>query len=247
MIELIIISVAIIALLLLCHCIKNDPTGRNSGDYYNPATERRYVTSPPSDYYNSQRCAYQSGTIQNRSAPSHRKRNNSTPLHGIIQHVVKVFETQRQQNYQFAVLFLSSETNITRRVQYRTKSGIVDSSNATNRSSPTFPLDRDVCNYITARPDGRDHAEKLIMDKFHLLLRDRSCRSIVLYTWLLPCKGCTRRIRETLGPYAKDYNITVVYTYSLKGEDDPKEIEEELRLSGITLKQEAYDEDLEEA
>ncbi len=174
---------------------------------------------------------------------------NPGSLHGIIQHVVKDFERQRLQNYQFAVLFLSSETNITRRVQYRTSRGIVNSSNATNRRYPTFPLDRDLCNYITARPDYGGHAEKLIMDRFHLLLRDRSCRSIVLYTWLLPCKGCTRRIRETLGPYANEYNITVVYTSEGQGSfrGDPKEIEKELRLSGITLKHETYDQYLREA
>ena len=176
---------------------------------------------------------------------------SSTPLHSVIQHAVKVFEKQRQQKYQFAVLFLSSETNITRRIQYRTKDGIVDLCKTTDREHPTFPLDEDLYNYITARPDGGDHAEDLIMNKFYSLLRNylkkQSCRSIILYTWLLPCKRCTHRIKQRLGPYAKKHNITVVYTCEGEEGVHPELIEEELSLSGITLKQETYDEYLEEA
>ena len=79
------------------------------------------------------------------------------------EHVGQLFQNQSRDNdEQFAVLFLASESDYTKTV-FRMAAGPVNTpSTATNNAYPIFPPNSsDLCNYIVARNDGPDHAETL--------------------------------------------------------------------------------------
>lgn len=150
-------------------------------------------------------------------------------FHEFVQRVVYLFEQQRSKwQYQFAVLFLTPLPilNITaENMIFRTQTGEVSTpSEATNSESLMFPPDHNLCNYMTARPHGRCHAEVRLMDNLETLLSTYKslgithCQSIVLYTWLLPCLHCAEHIIRTLQDYIieREYEVTVIYTCKQK-------------------------------
>ena len=162
----------------------------------------------------AQACVYatsRSGSVQHKA----------TEYHNLTQRVVKLFKTQRQEKHQFAVLFLSSQDYIAD-VAFQTKTGPVYSpEEATDSSKPIFPLDRDLHNFVTARPHRKwyacrkRHAEEQLLDKFDLLKtsfessRFNRCRTVVLFTWILPCKKCTTQIINKLG--GRGHKVIVIY------------------------------------
>ena len=91
--------------------------------------------------------------------------------HDFIQKVTDKFKGQRL-NCHFSVLFLSPKAPIEAALM-DIKENILDCSyQTTDKTTPTFPANKNLCDYITARPDGlihASHAEKLIMDKFFVL------------------------------------------------------------------------------
>lgn len=178
------------------------------------------------------------------------RRSAYTLFHQFIQKVIRWFEKQRRVNYQFAVLFLSSqynEENIANEMRFRTTNGMCNRNNATDSRYSTFPPSKELCNYITARPseDGR-HAEKLILDNFEKLFwnyrNNYNLKSIVLYTWLLPCKTCQEQIVRVLRPHVSYCNVMVVY--SSEGQQNSHQVQSVcngFEQAGITVKLERCD------
>lgn len=117
---------------------------------------------------------------------------------------INLFHQQRNAasgEHQFAVLFLSSDINHT--TLFQTRDGMVGfPAAATINATPTYPPAKKFCNYVTARSEGPNHAEKLLMNRFSTLLMSYTslgmpeCISIVLYTWLLPCLYCKRESKH---------------------------------------------------
>ena len=151
-----------------------------------------------------------------------------TQHHSLTQRVIELFKTQRIEKHQFAVLFLSSQDYIAD-VTFQTKTGPVYSpEEATDSTEPVFPPDYNLHNFVTARPlqdfnaNRKIHAEEQLLDKFDLLKTSfessgiNTCRTVVLFTWLLPCKKCTTRIINELGWRG----LKVIVIYIIKHEKD---------------------------
>ena len=138
----------------------------------------------------------------------------------MVQRMVPLFEKQREKNYQFAVLYLSSERKLSiENTKFRTRLGeVIDSYEATDCSKSTFPQDDNLGNFIAGRPKAQHHAEKKILNRFEKLWgcynssNSEPCHHIVLYTWMLPCNYCKDEIIRVLGPHSKECQITVVFT-----------------------------------
>ena len=120
----------------------------------------------------------------------------------IIEKVISVFHWQRQERDQFAVLIFTEENNLSKMEYTRFKP--CDpcawcNTPLVNNNYPYFPRG-DLGNYLVARPDEGRHCEKIIFHQIHLLqdayrrVHPRGPRCIILYSWLLPCSGCTREI-----------------------------------------------------
>jgi deoxycytidylate deaminase len=153
--------------------------------------------------------------------------------HEFVQRIVPLFEQQRnimRKQYQFAVLFPSphrvQDINA-HNVIFQTQGCVVRTpSDAINTGQFRFPLDDMLCNYMTARPTRKYHAEVKLMEKFETLLNackyNTQCRSIVLYSWLLPCHPCAELLIQKLQKYMDAFEIAVIYTSKqrdLKDED----------------------------
>ena len=120
----------------------------------------------------------------------------------IIEKVISVFHWQRQERDQFAVLIFTEESNLSKMEYTRFKPCDPRARCNTplvNNNYPCFPRG-DLGNYLVARPDEGRHCEKIIFCQIHLLqkayrrVHPRGPRCIILYSWLLPCSGCTREI-----------------------------------------------------
>ncbi len=169
-----------------------------------------------------------------------------------IQNLVSTFEKQRKNHmYQFAVLFISpyQDINTDNGIFQITKMGESGDYEATDSDCPTFPPDQDLGNYITARPDQPDHAETLLLDRFRALWARnwQACRTILLYTWLLPCNNCTKEIIRILGPCTSICQVIVVYTSTMRYMPVAQQRENirKLKAAGIAVKKEGYDKRLE--
>ena len=122
----------------------------------------------------------------------------------------------------------------------------------TDNRSATHPPDDAMGNYIIARPDEVDHAESLLLGRFHRFWSLRTnfdasllpIRSILLYTWLLPCIRCAQEIIRVLEPYSQHQQVIVVYTATMRDVDAGTEsaITGGLELAGITVIKKDYDE-----
>ena len=169
----------------------------------------------------------------------HRDAAEVEPIDGtFVDDVVRTFEGQRIQGYQFAVLVLSPECQVTLRH--------MPAYAMTNSSSPTHPPDHTLQNYIVARPDG-DHAEVLLLQRFPTLLARNTpgCQSIVLYSWFLPCQDCAEKIACVLGQCTTTHRVTVVYTSTLtKNEDKDRKYIGIMEAAGIAVRKCEYNHEL---
>ena len=167
-------------------------------------------------------------------------------LHGFVETVVQTFKHQRKHGYQFAVLLLLPH-RISRKFVLLTQSG--EATEATNCSYPSYPLEKDVCNFIVARPDNYIHAEVLLLRQISSLMRRNieQCRTIVLYTWLFPCDNCKQEIINALKVYTKKYRVVLMYTSRMREMHDSEvmDITLELQKAGIEVRKETYDHKLE--
>lgn len=176
-----------------------------------------------------------------------------SPFHEFIQKVIDKFEDQRHGDYaefQFAVLFLSSDKTIKQLCDNMEFRNTHSSHLLTDSNCKTFPPDANIYNYVTARPHkshGNEHAihaEDLLLGKLDTLMNafgESRCQTIVLYTWLLPCKSCKKKIVKKLGHLA---NKRVILAYTSKMLDmeqrDADKIEEDLKSAGIDVRKEWY-------
>ena len=109
----------------------------------------------------------------------------------LMKSVIKTFQAQRKEaEYQFAVLFLSAYRRF-EKISSNTDFLAVNSKN-TDRKSRTFPPDDKLSNYVTAGPQGPDHAEAILLGKLNTLTEKYGEQKYVLYTWLLPCDSRIR-------------------------------------------------------
>ena len=106
--------------------------------------------------------------------------------------VIRLFHGQRLGGDQFAVLIFTAESRLNRMggMQFQPSDPLV------NNMYSYFPRNN-LGNYIVARPDEGRHCEKIIFYQKHLLqdvCRNVNPRCIILYSWILPCTGCTNEI-----------------------------------------------------
>lgn len=173
-------------------------------------------------------------------------------LHEFIKKLVNTFHDQRKPGrFEFAVLLLSPGRNITDliNVEFRIGKGKVNTGClATDKYAPVFPVrDRDLCNYVTSRPDSGNHAESLILFRLNKLMyqyeikNQPKCQTILLYTTLSPCSSCKTEIIRTLGPFVESHRVMVIYTvpYTKNDPNDTTEHDEvvqELKEAGIEVR-----------
>ena len=133
----------------------------------------------------------------------------------LVKILVKKFKTQRQsQKSEFAVLFLLPSLHLSDWIQT-----IGTEHYETNNKYHSVPnTDDALTNYITARPGGNCDAEVNILNRLDQLMSQYELKNfpyfktILLYTWLPPCKNCTQAIKKNLGHYASTHRVVVIYT-----------------------------------
>ena len=146
-----------------------------------------------------------------------------------VEDVVSIFKDQRKR-CQFAVLILSSECQVTLRNMLHADGKMTDNS------TPTYPPDIYLDNYIVSRPDRGSDAEILLLRRFPTLLKyNTQCQSIVLYSWLLPCLRCAEEIAHVLGQYTTTHRVTVVYTSTARMETEEEENTAIMKNAGIKV------------
>ena len=167
----------------------------------------------------------------------------SSEFNQVIRHLIDLFKHQRRRKFQFSVLYLSPHEHIsTETLSFQTRKGEVTTpKEATDRDSKIFPQGGMSFNYLTARPDGEDHAEALIMARFDSFMRSymqrgMPCKTILLFTWILPCDSCKDCILQHLNKHLKQVKVVLVYvTGGEKDEDSEKDTIHELESAGITV------------
>lgn len=172
-------------------------------------------------------------------------RSNKPVSHSFVQYLIDSFKYQRTEGYQFAVLVLSPASYVTpNNTPLLRTTGVM----LTDSTTETHPPDHALHNYVTGRPDGHHHAEVLLLNRFGRLWLMRNslpstCQSIALYTWLLPCHYCTGKIIDILVHHARNHQVIVVYTSTVRDMDEEtqREIIYRLESSGITVMKEKYD------
>lgn len=190
-------------------------------------------------------------------------------FHSFMQRMMKTFQLQRKDAaYEFAVLFLSSDLDIEELNKNMKFENDCNPYKPTDCNSTIFPPDDQLVNYVTARPKKAVnkpdyHAECLLLCKLNTLMEcfgELNCKTIVLYTWLLPCdikrnkiKDCKTAIIEKLGPLAKNKQVILVYTTKWSGDGSGKlgitkekeeEIVQDIEKAGIIVQKERYYETL---
>ena len=88
-----------------------------------------------------------------------------------------------------------------------------------DNSFVSFPSNDDhLVNYIVARPDQsyspplHVHAEKILLNRFDVLKEKfpgSSISMVLLYSWLMPCSGCTQQLIQKFKNCP--YKVVVVY------------------------------------
>ena len=159
-----------------------------------------------------------------------------------VQDIVGIFKDQRTQRHQFAVLIVSPQYQVT--MKPPPFCTMTDNSIG---SSPTYPPNSTLKDWIVARPDRPKHAEELLLERFDELLaqNEYSCRSIVLYTWFVPCDDCTGKIIDVLGHFKETHahvTVTVVYSKKMKAmsEEHERRNTSMLEAAGITVIKRRY-------
>ena len=126
---------------------------------------------------------------------------------------------------EFAVLYLSSSKKDLLEPNFTRKSPEVNK--VCDNSKKIFPLTNELCNYVTARPHDRIHAEKLIMGELHKLMEayksdHEPIRYIVLYTWLFPCKGCASAFASKMQHFFPFIYVLYSIVRPVEGKDQKK-------------------------
>ena len=138
------------------------------------------------------------GRLYPESAVFQSSRSRVPGFSEFIRNVIDLFNGQRQEGDQFAVLIFTAEHKLSRmgNIQFRAPQHATD---YVNKNYSYFPRG-DLTNYLVARPDNGRHCEEIMLDQEYRLwnaYKDHHStgpRCIILYSWLLPCSDCTREI-----------------------------------------------------
>ena len=128
------------------------------------------------------------------------RRSQAPEFYDFIQNVINLFNGQRLRGDQFAVLIFTAESELNRMGSIRFQDPWC-TTRLVNRTHPYFPRNN-LNNYLVARPDmgHHVHCEKILLDQEYWLWdayeedHPTGPRCIILYSWLLPCSDCTRKI-----------------------------------------------------
>ena len=169
----------------------------------------------------------------------------------IIKKVISVFHWQRQERDQFAVIIFTEENNLSKMKDTRFKPcdpRVWCNTPLVNNNFPYFPCG-DLGNYLVARPDEGRHCEKIIFHQIHLLqnayrrVHPGGPRCIILYSWLLPCSGCTREILDYYSnisaPRPKMVVAYTVWWCEVADAENQRNIEQ-MQQAGIIVKKIKY-------
>lgn len=163
-----------------------------------------------------------------------------TEFRNFMQYVISTFKNQHEQ--EFAVLFLSEYQSF-KDIGEKNKFSI--DPKATDYEGRTFPPDKELKNYVTASPRRNKHAELILLGKLDILMTrfdEDNCKTIVLYTWLLPCEWCKAEIIEQLSPWAANEGkqVILVYTCSQVNEKKEHKIVQDIEAMKILVLKETY-------
>ena len=148
--------------------------------------------------------------------------------------VIDKFKAQRfDDEYQFAVLFFVQEeikkledihidSNYVFRNSYRNGLPLC------NYEQTFWPDPEKFHNYMVSRHKNPKHAEEIILDRFPRLWRKyleikrgKKPSYVILYSWLMLCSKCTRKLISMMKDDYKPTKFVVVYTVSAwKGESE---------------------------
>ncbi len=231
------VAIAIIVLLAIFYCAcKPAPTKLNKFiQEYVVFTDITITTAQFED----------SGLrLRGYSKESYKKIVENLFRNGILQ-----AEDQRE-NYQFAYLLLLNvnEPENGSFLYKPSKNG----SPYVNSNEPFLPPKDKFHNYIIARPmqkgDRRKHAEEIILDEFNDLWdsylqinSNQRPKSIVLYSWIMPCSECTEKIINTLSRLGVP--VYIAYTISYKRKEtkqQQKDSRKRITSSRMTIEKVEY-------
>ena len=161
------------------------------------------------------------------------RRGKKVPV-TFIRTIIDKFNGQRQVGDQFAVVVLSSETELRNigRMRFRPCDA---SNNPLVDSHHTLSPQHQYGNYIVARPD-KVHAEEIILSEFDSLLNaySRNPTYIMLYSWMMPCSDCTSAIIALCNSHLNS-QIIVVYTIDWKEISDEENETNRARLCAVGI------------
>lgn len=186
-----------------------------------------------------------------------------------IESVIDIFNQQRIEGDQFAVLLLIPRGRDLRDIQ------VENYFQATNSQQPVINPRCPCCpavptqfyNYLVARPAYRDrcgpqpikiHAEQVIMEKFQQESLNNYLRQegslpeyIILYSWLMPCKDCVDILIEKFTSLKDATGIELIVAYTSDWIEEAQHISSaskyRLRRTIRTLKRVQYPKDLPKA
>jgi hypothetical protein len=143
--------------------------------------------------------------------------------------VIPTFNEQRQGegDDKFAVLMLTSKASLwgLSNSSFKRVHTSFFNNPLINSSFPSFPLENEIKNYISARADHEErHPESIVLERFEELKTayqehcDKTVNCALLYSWKLPCARCVDEILEILTnrymyvviAYSKDSNASAV-------------------------------------
>ena len=133
-----------------------------------------------------------------------------------IQNVIELFNGQRVERDQFAVLIFTAESKLSRmgKTQFRASwhtTCLVD------KTYSYFPH-HNLKNYLVARPDKGQHCEEILLNQEYQLWNAyedhhrTGPKCIILYSWLLPCSDCTTEILTYHTDVRPAVKLIVVFT-----------------------------------
>ncbi len=205
----------------------------------------------PTQLESAYRSRSESGYYRKEShpRPESRPSREESRLRSFVQKtIIPKFSKQRIRGDQFAALILLDCD-----LKDITSTILSPHDPMVNRKYPYYPHPQKQNNYLVARPDmqsyGTTHAEVILINNFDSLWNaylwshsDREPQHVLLYSWIMPCKNCTKRICS-LQPLS--CKITVVYTIDCrKGEGrdqmQTEENTETLNRAGVQVSQVGY-------
>ena len=158
--------------------------------------------------------------------------------------IIPFFNQQRLAGDQFAVLIVTSSTVSVKRTRFKPSNWWPWGQPLTDSSQSTYPPRAQISNYVVARPEDGNHAERLLLDNLNTVLTQYDPPPLVLfYTWTMPCTGCTMAIVRALGNMK---NVALVYTTDRKeiNEGENKKNRNKLAECGIQVIKVEYDQGL---